>query len=96
VDLEEIENNLEEERSIHDAGYINLNHFRVKKHTTQEGLIMFGGSFARALGTALFYADQQNALKIMRYWNHECEQHRILYEMYQAKLQAESKGQDKE
>ena len=71
-------------------GYLDANHFCEHRANASEGLIMFGGSFHKALGYTLFRADLNNAIKLMRVWAQECEMHAILYKAYLAKQKAES------
>lgn len=85
---EEIENQLEETKNLQRFGFMNMAHYEEHKNHVVKGLIKFGGSFAVNLGKTLFVADKTNSLKILRYWNQECEQHAILYKMYLAKEEA--------
>jgi hypothetical protein len=85
---EELENLLELEKSIQQAGYVNLRHFEETRYHTYMGLLRFGGSFAKALGEALSHADHNNSKKIMRYWNDLCEQHALIHKMAAAKEKA--------
>ena len=88
VDMEEIEKATENERIVFNAGYLTYERFLEKKMATTQGLIQFGDAFCRALGEALILAERDNAIKLMRYFRHECEQHALIWEIYQAKLKA--------
>ncbi len=85
---EEIENQTDEAKIVHEAGYIDLNHFLEHRYCVAMGLIKFGGSFANALGETLLRSDRDNAMKILRYWNRECEEHGLLYKIFLAKERA--------
>jgi hypothetical protein len=90
MDLEDIENQLENERIIQQAGYLDSQHFYECQYNMAEGLKRFGDAFLRSLGETLQLALQNDALKIMRYWNQACETHATLYKMYVAKHEAEN------
>lgn len=94
VDMEKIEESIENQRIAISAGYMTYERFLEKKQSAVHGLTTFGGSFSRALGHALDVADKTNTLKIMRYFNHEIEQHSLLWEIYQAKLKAQDDQKD--
>ncbi len=81
----EEEDYLQSEQRVKDLGYMDLNHFLEHKFCVVNGLNKFGGSFAQKLGDCLAVADRSNAIKIMRYWSNECEQHALLYKIYLAK-----------
>ena len=89
IDMEAIENVVSDERKVMQAGYMCYTSFLNRKFEAVEGLIKFGDPFYRSIGRALQYADLNNALKIMRYWRHECDQHALLYQIQQARLKAE-------
>jgi hypothetical protein len=89
VDDEEIENNLAEENHIRNSGFLDRAHYELHKRYVVGGLGVFGDSFAISLGHTLELADLNDSLKIMRYWNHLCEQHALLFKMKEAKEKVE-------
>jgi hypothetical protein len=90
LDDEELEQRLEPTKHVLDSlGMITIEHFYKFKVNAQNGLIKFGGSFAKKLGELLQVSDNKNAVKIMRVWQNECTQHEMLYRMYKAKEDAE-------
>lgn len=82
---EEQENSLAEENHIKNSGFIDRAHYERHKHEVAHGLMLFGEHFSISLGRALNQANLNDSLKIMRYWNHLCEQHAILFKMKEAK-----------
>lgn len=83
MDMEEIENMLEERKTIQESlGFMNLEHYKEFKSLAANGLIMFGDIFSQKLGFALENANKKDSVKIMRYWNYECEHHGLMYKMY--------------
>lgn len=85
IDMEAIENMLDAEKTVNEAGYLSVTHFEECKRLSEKGMIKYGDPFTRALGDALVQADRCNALRIMRYWLPLCETHATLYKMYLAK-----------
>ena len=92
MDLEEIEYKMEDERRIHDAGYMCKEHYEAKLKQAISGLLDYGNRFQKALGHALAQADLVDALKILRYWRQECDKAIILSEMEQARVKAENQS----
>lgn len=88
MDMEHVEEVLDIERIVKDAGYISLEHFERFKTTSAMGFIHFGGSFLVHLGEALQRAELRDALKITRYWHQECSQYSIIYRGWVAKEMA--------
>lgn len=85
LDMEQVEIALEEQRILDQAGFMNMDHYIEHKSHVVGGLVTLGSTFSIALGVCLEKADLRNSLKILRYWNHLCEQHAILYKMHLAK-----------
>lgn len=85
MDMEHIEEVLDIERIVKDAGYISLEHFERFKTTSSMGFIHFGDPFLVYLGKTLQNADLRDALKITRYWHQECSQYSIIYRGWVAK-----------
>lgn len=88
LDIEQIEIDLEDQKLISEAGFMNMQHYLEHKNAVKQGLITLGSTFSIALGHCLGVADLRNSIKILRYWNHLCEQHAILYKMHVAKESA--------
>jgi hypothetical protein len=82
---EELEIRLEEAAKLQRFGFMNLKHYEEHKEHASTGLIKFGDGFEIALGIALQHAQMDDSLKILRYWNHRCEQYAILHKIYLAK-----------
>jgi len=90
--MDDIEDYIEElKKFLILMGYNSIDHFIEYKSSVVKGLLQFGGSFASSLGETLHQADLTNSVKILRYWAPECEQHSLLWKMFQAKLKAEGK-----
>lgn len=85
MDLEDIENKFADQEYLRSIGFMDEKHFEEYRNQVTQGLLKFGGNFDVALSVALRAADRNNALKILRYWAHLCEQHAILYRMFEAK-----------
>jgi len=85
VDDESIEVELEHLKLVRDAGFMSMSHYDEHKGNVVQGLTTLGSTFSIALGHALAVAELRNSLKILRYWNHLCEQHALLYRMVIAK-----------
>ena len=91
MDMEEIENQIEPRKLLHDAlGFVNVEHYHEFKDHATLGLIRFGNVFHRALGQCLELANTKDAIKIINVWQQECEQHAQLYKIYLAKTKAEA------
>ena len=88
MDEEQVENHLQEDLHIKNSGYLDRKHYESHREHVIAGLCLYGDLFAAALGYALKEADLNDSLKIMRYWNHLCEQHAILYKAAEAKQTA--------
>lgn len=86
--MELIEISLEEAHKLQRAGYMSLQHYQDCKATISQGMLMFGDSFLKSLGQALFHAEVDDSLKILRYWGQVCDQHALLYKMFKAKQDA--------
>ena len=85
-EIEEIER---EQQHIADmAGMIDFNHFFEFKYRAIKGMLKFGGNFVQALAGALQYADNNNAVKIMRTWRAEVREHELLWRILEAKQKA--------
>jgi hypothetical protein len=93
MDLEVIEISLEEAHKLQRFGFMSLQHYQEHRDDIINGMMMFGDKFIKSLGSALFHAETDDALRIMRYWNHACEQNAILYKSYMAKQKAEAANQ---
>lgn len=86
MNMEEIENLVEDLKLIRESlGFMSVEHLEEFKFNAIQGMHKFGGSFSRALGLALSVADRQNSIKIMRYWNQDCEKYSIMFKMFLAK-----------
>lgn len=94
MDDEEIENQLQELKTIQKLGYMDESHFYEHRHIVASGMLKYGGGFIRELGNALFRADRHNSIKILRYWQAECDHHALLYKMYLAKERAKEEQVD--
>lgn len=90
--MEVIEISLEEASKLQRAGFMSLQHYEEYKSCASLGLVMYGDEFQQAIGLALHRSNVDNALKIIRYWNQDCEQHHLLYKMYLAKEKAANQG----
>ena len=60
-------------------GFSDINEMEKFRLNAQQGMIQFGGSFARALGYALTHADSVNTYKILKIFRLECEEHAELH-----------------
>jgi hypothetical protein len=92
MDAEQIEKAIE--KSVHvesTMGFMTAEHYSDFKYHAQEGLIRYGGSFAKNLGLALQSADVNNAIKIMKLWFSLCDEHCMLHKIFIAKRDARIK-----
>lgn len=88
LEMEEIDNTLEKTKMLQRHGFMNIEHYETTKENTVNGLVEFGNNFSVALGKALDWADVTDSLKILRYWEQLCEQHKLLWQMKLAKEQS--------
>lgn len=94
-DMEKIENDIEPLKLVSDAGFMSMDHYNEHKSHVVSGLVNLGSPFDVALGLALDKADLRNSIKILRYWNHICEQYALFYTMHLAvKKKEENVAQD--
>lgn len=82
---EEIESKLEEETIIRAAGYLSKDHYTIYREKVMNGLQLYGDNFEKSLGQTLYWANLNDSLKILRYWEQICSKVYILYQMYLAK-----------
>jgi hypothetical protein len=90
LDMEKVEIDIEDQKIIQEAGFMNRQHYDEHKSHVVAGLVKLGSTFSIALGHCLDIADLRNSLKILRYWNHLCEQHALFYKMYLAEEEAKA------
>lgn len=77
-----------EDHITQSLGFITYDHYLRYKSNAIEGLITFGGSFAKTLGELLRFADHNNSIKIISVWRNEISQHEMLWRIYIAKREA--------
>lgn len=78
------ENILEDARKVRIVLNMTLEEYERYRGNTIQGLLQFGGEFARALGNALKFADLDNSVKILYNWQKECIEHELLWRISEA------------
>ena len=70
---EQTENQLETARKLSQLGYMDESHFREHREKVISGLRMFGGIFEKSLACCLDHGTDDDAIKILRYWQQLCD-----------------------
>lgn len=78
----------EYELKTRSLGFISPDAYEDFKYHAIEGLLRFGGGFAKSLGVTLLHADLNNAAKIITTWFSLLEEHSILHKIWIAKRDA--------
>ncbi len=80
---------IERSEFLKHMGFIDGGHFNEYRDAVINGLVTFGSPFEKSLGSALSLADLWSSVRILRYWQQECEHASLLWKMKLAKEKAE-------
>jgi hypothetical protein len=88
MDEEELEEYLQKEHKIRDAGFIDREHFNTLREHVVNGMLAFGDEFFQCFAKTLKVASDNDALKLLRYWHHDADKYEFLDKMFLAKKAA--------